>query len=304
MIGAKTGAHPAQAAKGESSALPFLLVGRLPSAFACRLPPGSLSRGNITAWTFVTKPREPIFNVPAALVATVAVLCLVHVVRVYVLTPEQDLRFLLRFAFIPARYEPTIVTGGLFPGGVGAEIWTFVTYGLIHANVTHLGLNALWLLPFGSALARRFGPMRFFAFLAVTAAAGAAAHLVTHLGQMVPVIGASASVSGTMAAAMRFAFQRGGPLSGRYADSDAQVPAAPLGTALRDGRVLAFVGIWFALNLLFGIGAVSLTGGDESVAWQAHIGGFLAGLLLFGAFDPGGRTKPAVAAREHERTGL
>jgi membrane associated rhomboid family serine protease len=250
----------------------------------------------------VTKPREPIFNVPAALVATLAVLCLVHVVRVYVLTAEQDLQFLLLFAFIPARYEPTIFTGGLFPGGLGAEIWSFVTYGLIHADVTHLGLNALWLLPFGSALARRFGPVRFFAFLAVTAAAGAAAHLVTHLGQVMPVIGASASVSGTMAAAMRFAFQRGGPLSGWHSDSDAQIPAAPLTTALRDVRVLAFVGVWFALNILFGIGAVSLTGGDESVAWQAHIGGFLAGLLLFAAFDPVGRTKPASTPTEHEPT--
>jgi membrane associated rhomboid family serine protease len=241
------------------------------------------------AWIFVIKPREPVFNVPAALVATLAVLCLVHLVRVYGLTAEQDVRLLLLFAFIPARYEPTIFAGGLFPGGLGADVWTFFTYAFIHADVTHLGLNSLWLLPFGSALARRFGPLRFFAFLAVTAAAGAAAHLATHIGQVMPVIGASAAVSGTMAAAMRFAFQRGGPLSGWRSDADAQVPAAPLGTALRDRRVLAFVGVWFALNLLFGIGAVSITGGDESVAWQAHIGGFVAGLLLFAVFDPIGR---------------
>ena len=248
----------------------------------------------------MTKPREPIFNVPAALVATLAVLCLVHIVRVYVLTAEQDLQFLLLFAFVPARYEPTIFTGGLFPGGLGAEVWTFVTYAFIHADVAHLGLNSLWLLPFGSALARRFGPLRFFAFLAVTAAAGAAAHLVTHLGQVMPVIGASASVSGTMAAAMRFAFQRGGPLSGWRPAGDSQIPAAPLRVALRDMRVLAFVGVWFALNLLFGTGAVSLTGGDESVAWQAHIGGFLAGLLLFSVFDPVGRAKPVPIPPEHD----
>ena len=53
----------------------------------------------------------------------------------------------------------------------------------------------LWLLPFGSALARRFGPVRFYVFMAVTAAAGALAHLVTHEHAIAPMIGASASVA-------------------------------------------------------------------------------------------------------------
>jgi membrane associated rhomboid family serine protease len=55
---------------------------------------------------------------------------------------------------------------------------------------------------------------------------------------------------------------------------------------LRDPRVLAFLAVWFGLNILFGIGSVSLTEDQQSVAWQAHIGGFLAGLLLFPLFDP------------------
>src|SRR6187551_1910519 len=131
------------------------------------------------------------------------------------LTNEQNVEFLLTFAFIPARYDTSVVPGGALPGGGGAEVWTFVTYSLIHADWTHFGVNAIWLLPFGSAVARRFGTYRFIAFYAVTAAAGALAHLVTHAGEMAPVIGASAAISGTMAAAMRFAFQRGGPLSFR-----------------------------------------------------------------------------------------
>jgi membrane associated rhomboid family serine protease len=249
----------------------------------------------------VTQPREPILNVPTAVVATIAVLLLVHVTRDYLLPAEQNLRVLLLFAFIPARYEPSILAGALFPGGWGAEVWTFVTYALLHADFTHLGFNSAWLLPFGSALARRIGAARFLAFLAVTAAAGAAAHLLTHLGQLTPVIGASASVSGTMAAAMRFAFQRGGPLSGGWrSERSVHAPALPLMAALRDPRVLGFVGVWFALNVLFGIGAVSLTGGDEQVAWQAHIGGFVAGLLLFALFDPVGRARPLPAGGERD----
>ena len=44
--------------------------------------------------------------------------------------------------------------------------------------------------------------------------------------------------------------------------------------------------VWFGLNLLFGLGSLSFGGAEQSVAWEAHIGGFLAGLLLFSWFDP------------------
>src|SRR5581483_1719717 len=122
---------------------------------------------------------------------------------------------------------------------------TFVTYSLLHANLSHIGFNVLWLLPFGSALARRFGAMRFYLFMAVTAAAGALAHLITHEHALAPMIGASASVSGAMAAAMRFAFVRGSFLSFSRGDADAaaKVPALSLWRALRNGRVLAFLAI-------------------------------------------------------------
>src|SRR4029077_3517014 len=144
----------------------------------------------------------------------------------------------LTCAFIPARYDNSLVLGGTLPGGFGAEIWTFVTYSLIHADWTHLGVNAMWLLPFGSAVARRFGALRFLAFYAVTAAAGAAVHLATHVGEQYPMIGASAAISGTMAAAIRFAFQHGGPLGFLRSADDAayRVPAIPLTGVLRDAR--------------------------------------------------------------------
>jgi len=228
------------------------------------------------------------FNVPPVVIATLAALALVHVVRVYMLSDWGDLMFLRLFAFIPARYDQSLIVGGEYPGGLGAEIWTFVTYAFIHADLMHIGFNAAWLLPFGTAVARRFGTTRFLVFMAVTAAAGAGAHLVTHLGERVPVVGASAAISGAMAAAMRFAFQRGGPL-GVWGQSDPQayrIPAAPLSAALRDPRILAFLGVWFGFNLLFGIGSLPLIGEGQQVAWEAHIGGFLAGLVLFSPFDP------------------
>jgi membrane associated rhomboid family serine protease len=232
--------------------------------------------------------REPLFNIPPVIIAILALLALIHAVRTLLLSDDQNIEFLLSFAFIPARYDTSVVLGGALPGGFGAEVWTFVSYSLIHADWTHFGVNAVWLLAFGSALARRFGAIRFLAFFAVTAAAGAALHLATHAGEQFPMVGASAAISGAMAAAMRFAFQRGGPLHMLRSDDEHayRVPAIPLTGVLSDARVLIFLGVWFGINILFGLGSLSITGSEQPVAWQAHIGGFLAGLLLFSWFDP------------------
>jgi membrane associated rhomboid family serine protease len=241
--------------------------------------------------------REPLFNVPTVVVVLMVVLALIHGVRTTFLDEDQDIWLLLYLAFIPARYDTSLVLGGVLPGGIGADVWTFVTYSLLHGSWMHLTVNGVWLLAFGSAVARRFGAMRFLAFFAVTAAAGAAMHLLTQAGSQAPMIGASASISGAMAAAMRFAFQRGGPLGALRSDDDAafKVPAIPLTGVLSDARVLVFLAVWFGINILFGLGSQSITGGDEVVAWQAHIGGFLAGLLLFSWFDPKPDLPPYVS---------
>src|SRR5262249_29189177 len=193
----------------------------------------------------------------------------------------------LAFAFIPARYDPSVAVDVVWPGGWAGDIWTFVTYALIHADLSHLLFNCVWLLAFGTPVAQRFGALRFLAFMAATAAAGAGVHLVTHFGELLPMIGASAAISGAMAAAMRFVFQRGGPLSlWRDREEAHRVPAAPLAESLRDPRVLAFLFVWFGTNLLFGVFTIGVTGTEQAVAWQAHIGGFVAGMLAFAAFDP------------------
>lgn len=235
------------------------------------------------------KPRERILNVPAVVVALLLLLAGIHAVRMFFLPADIDRILVWSLAFVPARYDASVLPDGLLPGGWGAEIWSFVTYALLHADLTHLGFNAVWLLAFASPVARRFGPGRFLAFFATTIAAGALAYLLAHAGALAPMIGASAGISGMMGAATRFVFQPGGSLDlwRRHRENADRVPAAPLSVALRNPRVLTFLGVWFGLNLLFGLGSVSsLVGQDQSIAWEAHVGGFLAGLLLFSAFDP------------------
>jgi membrane associated rhomboid family serine protease len=237
-------------------------------------------------------PREPILTLPGALTAYIVLLAAIHGVRM-LLPFDIDDDVIQMFGFIPKRYDSTLLAI-TFPGGAGAKVWSFVTYSLLHANFSHIGFNVLWLLPFGSALARRFGAVRFFAFMAVTAVAGALAHLVTHEHAVAPMIGASASVSGTMAAAIRFAFVQGSFLSFSRGDAAAaaRVPALSLMRALRNTRVLGFLAVWFGVNIIFGVGSIAIGADGASVAWQAHIGGFFAGLLLFSLFDPIPRGAP------------
>ncbi len=238
-------------------------------------------------------PSEPLFNLPGVVVALLALLVLIHALRAFVLSAHADLEFLLTFAFLPLRYvnagDLSQMLGGTpLPGGEGAMVWTFLTYAFLHGSFMHLVFNGLWMAVFGSVLARRFGVGRFLAFSAVTAIAGAGAHLATHFGEPMPMVGASAAISGYMAAVARFAFDRAGPLSMMRAhDSLAyRQPATSLARALVNRQVLAFLGVWFGVNLLFGIGTISFGGNEPSIAWEAHIGGFVAGLLCFSLFDP------------------
>jgi membrane associated rhomboid family serine protease len=247
--------------------------------------------------------------VPTVLLALVASLFLVHAGRTWLLTQDGDLDFLLWFAFIPIRYDSallqTVTPAGAIPDGLGPQIWTFVSYAFLHADWTHLFVNTIWLLPFGAAVARRFGTFRFVLLFAATSVAGALAHLLTHMGELVFMIGASGAVSGFMAAAVRFAFQSGGPLENwRRADAASYlIPAAPLSTALRNPRVVIFVLVWFAVNILFGVGVVGVPGAPQDIAWQAHVGGFIAGLILFPLFDPIGASQHKAAAEDHHDDG-
>jgi len=111
-------------------------------------------------------------------------------------------------------------------------------------------------------------------------------HYLLHSGEEAVVIGASGAVSGMMAATARFAFSPNGPLAGGQAPAAFRVRAEPLASALRNRRAVAFILIWFAVNLIFGLAGGMAPGVSGSIAWEAHVGGFLAGLLCFPLLDP------------------
>lgn len=237
--------------------------------------------------------REPALNLPGVVVALLAAMAAIHLVRTQLLTEAQDLDLLVRFAFVPGRYDGSAEAASL-PGGALAGLWTPVTYALLHGDWGHFLMNGIWLAAFGSALARRFGTVRFLVFSALAAAAGAGVFYLAHPGAWMPVIGASGAISGQMAAAARFVFQVGGPLAARRGDRRVfETPALPLGRLFADRQVVVFLGLWIVSNLLFGLGVVTLAGEDSPIAWEAHLGGFAFGLVAFSLFDP---VRPPAAA--------
>ncbi len=229
--------------------------------------------------------HQPIFNIPAVIVALLAVLLGIQAILSFGLSTYATDLVIWDFGFVPAgvtapgTLPPQVVTGA-------ARIWTFLTYALLHGGWEHVGFNAVWLAAFGSPLAWRFGTTRFLLFSAAGAIAGALVHLAIYPSSPMPLVGASAAISAHMAGASRFVFASGGPMW-RVGEVDAyRRPAPPLLEALRDQRVIVFLAVWFGLNLLFGIGAISQAIASSAIAWDAHLGGFVVGLLLFPLFDP------------------
>ncbi|WP_051952569.1 rhomboid family intramembrane serine protease [Methylocapsa aurea] len=254
-------------------------------------------------------PKERIFNVPTVILYIIAALVLIEAICDF-LPPEIFLKILQRFAFVPGRFTfafdpdrvfaanddltgPGFQLDRYFLGDGRAQWWTLLTYALLHGGWLHVGMNSLWFVAFGSAVARRFGTPRFLVFCVAAALAGAATHFLTHMDSLQPVIGASAVVSGAMAAAVRFVFQPGAPLGealgfSERAEQDLtyRLPALPLREIVSNRGAISFLAFWFLANFLSGAMSGPLGVTDATIAWEAHIGGFLVGLLAFQWFDP------------------
>lgn len=229
--------------------------------------------------------REPILNVPASVLGVLALLAALHVLLWWM--PEREaVRTTLALAFIPARYTGAIPD---LPGGPVAEVFSFLTYAFVHADLTHLLVNAAWMLAFGSAVAMRIGTWRFLLFSALCAICGALTFLMLEWGAAVPVVGASGAVSGMMAAAFRFLFTVNDEHDAeRLRLAPRTVPLMSVKAMLTNNRVLTVIVIWIVINFATAALAPALMETGGGIAWQVHLGGFLAGLLTFGAFDPAG----------------
>lgn len=150
------------------------------------------------------------------------------------LSDYNDYVLMSWFAFVPARLTLWLspdrlqdVVGALAQSTVGQDVgdrlqlvrllladggvrlWTLLSYGLLHGSWLHLASNGLWLAAFGSPVARRLGPGRFLNLLALSTIGGALLHWWSRDLDVLPLVGASAGISGATAAAIRFVFAPG-----------------------------------------------------------------------------------------------
>lgn len=229
------------------------------------------------------QPRQRIFNAPTVVVTMLAVLLAVHGVR-ELLAEETSLWWTIALAFVPARFVG--LTNDI-PGGDIATVTSFLTHALVHGDALHLTINCAWLLAFGSAVARRVGAIRFLGLFAGSAVAGALLYLAMNgdAKTLAIMVGASGAISGLVGGAFRFLF------SAMAADDPdgigaaaTWVPAMPLAAMVRDRQSCIAVAAWMVINLVFALTG-PLFGWASAIAWEAHLGGFLFGLLAFSAFD-------------------
>ncbi len=210
---------------------------------------------------------EPVFNAPWIVLATIAILVIIHVGLNWAGDSIRVWAF-YAFAFVPARFS------GSYPMIEGSQYWSLLTYAFLHADWMHLLFNSLWLLVFGTPVARYLGTGGFLVLSAVAAVCGALASLLLYGTQEVIIVGASGVVSGLLAAAI--------PLMMAKRTPEGRVPLGFL-ELLTNGRALTFMAVWLAITLFAGASGWTGQGfmSDGGIAWEAHVGGFLGGLLAF-----------------------
>jgi membrane associated rhomboid family serine protease len=229
--------------------------------------------------------RQPVFNLPGVVMAIIALCAGVHLLRMAVLSDGQDFGLLLRFAFSPLRYS----------GEYLIDVYSIVspvTYAFLHGDVAHLTVNVIWLAAFGSPLANRIGTGRFLLFWLFTSLAAVALHFVLHPYDPTPLVGASGAISGMMGAAARFGFR----IERRGGKAAFGGPVLPIPVVLRTRTAVTFLAVWMVVNLVMGLGLGFAEDGPR-IAWEAHIGGFVAGFLCVRLFD---RAPPSGAPQEVE----
>jgi membrane associated rhomboid family serine protease len=180
--------------------------------------------------------------------------------------------FITAWGVVPREYS----VGRDLPPLIPLPFWsTLLTSMFLHGGWMHLGGNMLYLWIFGDNLERAMGTARFLIFYLICGIIAGLAHIAFSGGSVVPSIGASGAISGVLGGYLLLfprnrvrVLTRGGIAS---------VPA------------IVVLGFWIVIQLFSQIGSIAQTSDGGGVAYMAHIGGFVAGLVLVKLFTAGRR---------------
>ena len=226
--------------------------------------------------------REPIFLLRGVVTGLIGIMVAIQLASSFVLNEEGYGQLILWFAFLPFR----IVAAGQDLSLALPLIWTPFTHALLHGGWDHLLINMAWLAIFGTPVARRYGALPLLILFFASSAAGAALFAATTLYSGAYLVGASGGIAGLTGAAVRFIFQP--VLVTQHPGTGERIVLgrrlASFGDLAKDTRARMFILIWVVLNAAVPL-LPAFTGTSVQVAWQAHLGGFFAGILLVGLFE-------------------
>jgi membrane associated rhomboid family serine protease len=183
--------------------------------------------------------------------------------------------FINGYSLVPCEYTHQC---SIFASSPNPFWLTLFSSMFLHAGWAHILGNMLFLFVFGIHVERSMGGARYLAFYLICGLGANALEILTSAGSNLPGLGASGAISGVLAAYLLL-----------YPSSHVRT-LIPLGFLYWAARVPAwvFIGLWFVLQLFDGLASLSdATSGG--VAYSAHVGGFVTGLLLVRLFAQSSR---------------
>lgn len=172
---------------------------------------------------------------------------------------QDSLKLLYDYAVIPVRYDPE--QGAEFSGPL-SFVAPLLGHAFLHGGWIHLILNVVALLALGKALAERTSQIWFLTVFALGAAAGAGLFIALNTGLAQPLVGCSGAVCAVYGAIFANLWRQSRAVEG----------------GLKRLDVLMQAGMFLGLNVFLAM-AVRASG-VIAIAWEAHLGGFLAGVAL------------------------
>ncbi|HEV2177642.1 MAG TPA: rhomboid family intramembrane serine protease [Terriglobia bacterium] len=182
-------------------------------------------------------------------------------------------RLIFYYGIVPARYT---TPQGLAALSLESGVVSIVASMFLHGGWLHLLGNMLFLFVFGRSVEDRFGHLKFLFIYFASGFAGALLHIALNAGSRIPSIGASGAIAGVLGAYF-VCFPR----------ARITITIFPLIFWTFEVMAVFVLGYWFLLQFLEGyqmLAIESATGGG--VAWWAHVGGFVAGMILALALAP------------------
>ena len=216
---------------------------------------------------FPIRDTIPSRRTPIAVYSIILVNSLIFLLQLQLPEPVLE-RFFYTFGIVPARY--THPDWALSLGLPVDNYWPFITSMFLHGSWMHIIGNMWMLWIFGDNVEDQMGPLRFVLFYLCCGIAAGVVHFVTNSSSTLPTIGASGAIAGVMGAYF---------LMFPHSQVITLIPifVYPLFVAL---PAVTFLGLWFLMQFLSGVGSLTAAGQVGGIAWWAHIGGFIAGMIL------------------------